>query len=135
MISWAFGKLWYSCRISPPMVWYSSLSGRLSGNSSLAFSMSRRPDKMYSPLPRDFATYEVVSCSSSISPKIYSTRSSKATIPEVPPNSSTTTANDLFCCMNSFISLLAFIVSGTMGSWRMQSRQSFGSWNISEEWM
>ena len=39
-------------------------------------------------------------------------------MPDVPPNSSTTTAKDFFCCMNSFISLCAPIVSGAIGSWR-----------------
>lgn len=77
MISCTFGKLWYSCRISPPIVWYSSFSGRWSPKSSLAFSISRRPDRMYSSSPISLAMVDVVSCSSSISPRISSTRSSR----------------------------------------------------------
>ncbi len=40
-----------------------------------------------------------------------------------------------FCCMNSFISLWADIVSGTIGTSFTLSLQSTGFLNISDEWM
>ena len=72
---------------------------------------------------------------SSISPNISSTRSSSDTMPDVPPNSSTTTATVFFCCMKSFISLCAAMVSGTMGTSFTLFRQSTGLRNISDEWI
>ena len=57
------------------------------------------------------------------------------TMPDVPPNSSTTMARDFFCCMNFFSRFWADMVSGTTGVSMMRVVQSLGLRNISEEWM
>ncbi len=103
---------------------------------SLTFSISRRADKYIFPLVLSACRYRMYCHVHLLCHQIFPLPDLPTTqCRHVPPNSSTTTAIVLFCCINSFISLWAAIVSGTIGTSFTLSRQSLGSRNISDEWI